>query len=560
MRFSFMKKLIIFFFAVLCFLIPLFSNKASANSGAVLKVDPPTASVKAGEVFQVNIVLDTGGKSIVAAAAYIYYNPSIFRVVGASIENSCFSSFSEARTPCSYWGGPCVVVKGNNHSGFVKIIGGAPLPGARPRQCILAQLEVVALRGVEPTTDNFVFGFKEKKPGRQSSIVVLGDGLGTNVLASVQNARFQVEPSDFDEDEISWDDEEDYDWGTDEDDDGGAWQMEDEEDEEDEENYDQGSNGGQTSEEKENGNGGEQEGEGKGSGEEEGKKQTEENRLKVLGLKAINITSNSAEIVWETDRPAKGKVIYLDADAYDEVKEKEGKGYYTKKHSVLLSDLLPHRLYYFFVQNESTDGSWEVSRQMSFETATAGKSSSAGSGGGAEVKEEKQKRGSSFTEESEKEERSKKQKERKEAESRLERERIERIRELKEKIQEIIRKINLFRAELARLLKKKTAPTPKQRSKEEDYTIPKGFKFTNNLHFGQKGREIKYLQAFLSRQGKEIYPEGIVTGYFGPATKRAVIRFQEKYAEDILAPWGLQKGTGTVGRTTRIKINRLLQQ
>jgi len=38
----------------------------------------------------------------------------------------------------------------------------------------------------------------------------------------------------------------------------------------------------------------------------------------------------------------------------------------------------------------------------------------------------------------------------------------------------------------------------------------------------------------------------------------AVIRFQEKYPSEILASWGLTKGTGLVGKTTRAKLNQLL--
>ncbi len=59
-------------------------------------------------------------------------------------------------------------------------------------------------------------------------------------------------------------------------------------------------------------------------------------------------------------------------------------------------------------------------------------------------------------------------------------------------------------------------------------------------------------------QGLEIYPEGIVSGWFGPLTKKAVIRFQETYTDDILASWGLIKGTGFVGQITRTKINEIL--
>ncbi len=88
--------------------------------------------------------------------------------------------------------------------------------------------------------------------------------------------------------------------------------------------------------------------------------------------------------------------------------------------------------------------------------------------------------------------------------------------------------------------------------------IPADYRFEKTLRYGQKSDEVKYLQIFLKAQGPEIYPEGLVSGYFGPLTKKAVIRFQEKYASEILAPWGLTEGTGLVGEMTRAKINSLL--
>lgn len=84
-------------------------------------------------------------------------------------------------------------------------------------------------------------------------------------------------------------------------------------------------------------------------------------------------------------------------------------------------------------------------------------------------------------------------------------------------------------------------------------------KLKNKLYFGQRSGEVRCLQQFLAFLGREIYPERLVTGFFGPLTKKAVIRFQEKYAEDILHPLGLKKGTGFVGMFTLTKINRLLQ-
>ncbi|MFH1656851.1 MAG: ABC transporter substrate-binding protein [bacterium] len=82
------------------------------------------------------------------------------------------------------------------------------------------------------------------------------------------------------------------------------------------------------------------------------------------------------------------------------------------------------------------------------------------------------------------------------------------------------------------------------------------FQINSNLKSGDQGLEVKEMQKCLA-QDPEVYPEANTSGYFGKLTKDAVIRFQEKYANEILKPAGLSKGTGTVGSSTRAKINEL---
>ncbi len=78
---------------------------------------------------------------------------------------------------------------------------------------------------------------------------------------------------------------------------------------------------------------------------------------------------------------------------------------------------------------------------------------------------------------------------------------------------------------------------------------------TRGLTMGSRGDDVSQLQRLLVQEG--VYTEGKITGYFGVLTKAAVIRFQEKYASEILVPAGLQAGTGFVGSATRAKINSL---
>ena len=74
---------------------------------------------------------------------------------------------------------------------------------------------------------------------------------------------------------------------------------------------------------------------------------------------------------------------------------------------------------------------------------------------------------------------------------------------------------------------------------------------------GSSGEEVKTLQELLLKEG--VYSQGLITGFFGELTKQAVVRFQEKYADEILKPASLINGTGYVGKSTRAKINLILK-
>ena len=80
--------------------------------------------------------------------------------------------------------------------------------------------------------------------------------------------------------------------------------------------------------------------------------------------------------------------------------------------------------------------------------------------------------------------------------------------------------------------------------------------FKTDLREGSKNKGVENLQRCLA-QDTEIYPEGDISGYFGKSTKAAVIKFQEKYAKDILEQWGLKEGTGIVSKGTRDKLNEI---
>ena len=87
--------------------------------------------------------------------------------------------------------------------------------------------------------------------------------------------------------------------------------------------------------------------------------------------------------------------------------------------------------------------------------------------------------------------------------------------------------------------------------------------FTMNLKQGSSGSEVRALQKFLnSVDGTQVATAGAgspgnETSFFGGLTRAAVIKFQDKFAADILIPLGLSKGTGNWFASTRAKANAL---
>lgn len=74
--------------------------------------------------------------------------------------------------------------------------------------------------------------------------------------------------------------------------------------------------------------------------------------------------------------------------------------------------------------------------------------------------------------------------------------------------------------------------------------------FAKTLQAGASGDQVRDLQEFL-KQFPDIYPEGLVTGYFGPLTENAVKRFQIK--EGIEA-------VGIIGPITRNRLNEFMMK
>jgi peptidoglycan hydrolase-like protein with peptidoglycan-binding domain len=87
-----------------------------------------------------------------------------------------------------------------------------------------------------------------------------------------------------------------------------------------------------------------------------------------------------------------------------------------------------------------------------------------------------------------------------------------------------------------------------------------GASFNRNLQVGDVGADVRALQVSLNRDPVTRIAitgpgsPGNESDYFGLLTKLAVIRFQEKYSNEVLVPASLSRGSGFVGALTRLQL------
>jgi len=73
--------------------------------------------------------------------------------------------------------------------------------------------------------------------------------------------------------------------------------------------------------------------------------------------------------------------------------------------------------------------------------------------------------------------------------------------------------------------------------------------FSQDLYYGMRAEQVKCLQQFLARLDNDVYPEKLITGYYGPLTLAAVKRYQSYNGINT---------TGYFGPITRNMVNKSL--
>ena len=123
--------------------------------------------------------------------------------------------------------------------------------------------------------------------------------------------------------------------------------------------------------------------------------------------------------------------------------------------------------------------------------------------------------------------------------------------DLNAQIQQLLKNIAELQAKLGQ------SGSATQNSAYANYT------WTRPLSIGMTGEDVRMLQRLLN---SDMATQVAVSGagspgnestYFGPATRAAVIKFQNKYRSEVLAPSGLTSGTGFFGMASINKANAL---
>jgi len=117
---------------------------------------------------------------------------------------------------------------------------------------------------------------------------------------------------------------------------------------------------------------------------------------------------------------------------------------------------------------------------------------------------------------------------------------------LQQQIQDLLRQLQILQAQVAAFQGEFGVSAQATSTASASEAVPP--ELTRSLSRGSSGDDVRKLQEFLAKD-KDVYPDGLVTGYFGPLTEKAVKKWQEKQGIDPV---------GVVGPKTLAALNQFV--
>lgn len=159
---------------------------ASTNlPGLALHSDDET--VASGDLFNVDIMMNTGDQKAIAVQADIKYNPQDFQLEIWDTQDSVMASSDS----CVYRNQPCQIIKNNPDAGEISIFLAKPSGGTITSNGKIANIVFRALQEDSSITPNIEINLANSGIYR-NSFFILGSGQGSNILNSVNNLLIQV--------------------------------------------------------------------------------------------------------------------------------------------------------------------------------------------------------------------------------------------------------------------------------------------------------------------------------------------------------------------------------
>ncbi len=156
-------------------LLAILGTFATAGATAELSLSPATKTVNIGDIFNVDILVNTGGQNVNVVGAYLNYDPTKLEVIGIDTSNSVFTMTVEKTADPT--------------TGMIKLTIGKPTPGVNTASGNVATVNFKAITQASPAYVSFVmssFG------AHGDSDVNLDDGKGTDILCSVKNGTYFI--------------------------------------------------------------------------------------------------------------------------------------------------------------------------------------------------------------------------------------------------------------------------------------------------------------------------------------------------------------------------------